>query len=231
MAELFTKITGESAGSSPYEFDTITTETGNTFTPSTDQAYAGSYSYKAGFGASTDAAYGRKNLSTVYSSVYLRTQFFITSDFNFSSAARITTIALANGSNIFTELRIRRDSGQSAPNTWVYKITQLGTEGAFTTGFSLGSWIKVAIWYKAATSGNTDGEVKIWIGDTLAIDVTHTYTGTINNARVGGECGISGGTPSAGAFHFDEIECFDAIPSGSSSLPAIINNYRQQGVM
>lgn len=232
MAELFAKITTESAGTTPYEFSSVTTETDNTFAPSTDRAYSGSYSYKSAFGGTNDAAYGRKNLSAAYSGVYLRTQFYISSDFNFSAAARMTFLALSNSSNIFAEMRIRRDSGQSAPNTWVYKISQLGTEGAFTTGFAFGSWVKVALWYKAATSGNTDGELKVWIGDSLVIDITHTYTGAINNIRVGGECGVTGGIPSAGAFYFDEIECFDAIPSSSSSsLPAITNHYGQQGAM
>ena len=217
MAELFTKITAESAGTSPYEFSSVTVETDNVFAPSTDQAAAGSYSYKAAYGGTNDQCYGRENFSES-GTVYIIAQIYIPSTFQIPAGYNYT-LTLLDGNSFITYFRIRRESGQDVPNTF-YVSTRGGTSGNIS-GFATDEWLTVKMWYKAATTGNTDGESKIWIGDTEQYSSSHNTTYLADNVRFG-EWASTNVPDSGSAIYYDEIEGYDAIPSTGSIVPIIL---------
>jgi hypothetical protein len=212
MANLFTKITAESAGSTPYEFSSVTVETDNVFAPSTEQAAVGSYSYKAAYGGTNDVCFGRKNFSES-NTAYIIARIYIPSTFQIPVGTTNYTLTLCDGNTYLFNFRIRRETGQDAPNTLYASVR--GTASSNISGFATDSWITMKMWYKAATTGNTDGEAKIWIGDTEQYSSSHNTTLLPDNIKVG-EWYSTNVPESGSAIYYDEIEGMDAIPSGGT---------------
>lgn len=214
MADLFTKITGESAGSSPYEFNTVTADSGNSFAPSTDYAQAGSYSYKAALAGTNLSAYGIKTFSTASASAYVKAYIYISSAWNYSTSGRYTSVlVLRTSSYAVLSLCVLRPAGQAAPTRWqVYDRANTTTT---TTGFSLGAWHKVEMYWQRGTSGN--GIARVWIDDNLIHEYT-TLTTVAQDAaslRIGS---VDDYAPTvACAVYVDEIEGMDAMPSSGST--------------
>lgn len=223
MADLFTKITAESAGSSPYEFSSVTVETDNVFAPSTEQAYAGSYSYKAAYGGTNDQCYGRKDFSES-NTAYIIARIYIPSTFQIPVGTNYT-LTLCDGNTYLFHFWIIRETGHDAPNT-LYANARGGSYGNIS-GFATDSWITMKMWFKTATTGNKDGEAKIWIGDTEQYSSSHNTTFLPDNIKVGGWA--SANVPESGsAIYYDEIEGYDAIPSGGTSIvPLIMQSMNQ----
>lgn len=224
MAELFPKITAESAEATPFEFSSITIETDNSFEPSTDQAHSGSYSYKAYYGGTNDVCNGRRNF-TESTTVYIVAYLYIPASYNFPVGSS-HAISMLDGNSILVELRLRRVTGQDYPTTF-YESVRSGTSGNIS-GFATAQWLKIALWYKSATTGNTDGESQIWVNDTSVFSAAHSTTFLPDNVRFS-ETGFSGtSVPVTGsAIYFDDIEGNTGIPSNGSKVPIIMQYMNQ----
>lgn len=221
MANLFTTITGESAGSSPYEFDSITVEAGNTFAPSTEQAYAGSYSYKAEFGGTSGS-----NLIDAYKSytatslAYVICRFRINDAMTMASASTLVPASLTGGNSPRLYLRLScSTSGVVTLNRVYYTNDNSDVNYANLDGSTLSkdSWHTLILYYKTATaSGANNGEYSVTLDGTVLSSSTSLDNDTKTCSRF--YCGNSGpGVPSSGsAIYFDNIEGYDAIPSGVS---------------
>jgi hypothetical protein len=214
MAELFAKITAESAGSSPYEFNAVTVEADNTFAPSTDQAYAGSYSYKAAFGGTNNLASAYKGF-TATGAAYLKLYMYVHPNTTFPYTGTVYLFNMGNDNTgycyvrlvngVFDRLYHWDDSGSA--------YTAISNGPTLTEG----EWHCIELYYKAATSDGANDGIS-WFkfdgtsyGNKTDLD---NDTRTINRINVGQ---IGGDVPASGsAIYFDEIEGYDAIPTGST---------------
>ena len=222
MADLFTKITAESAGSSPYEFNSVTVGTDNTLAPSNDRGYAGSYSYKYTSGGSASDCYGMKTFSD-QDEVYIRGRLYIVSGFNLASTTRYSTaLRIDDGSTVLVHLAIRRASADT-PDRWMVGGQGLTTTYA-TTNFSFSAWHKLEIYWKAGTG--SDGIVRVWVDDSLIFEATGLALSSYACDRL--KVGMTGHTPVSGSIYYlDEIEGMDAIPSSGSVVPRIMQAMNQ----
>jgi hypothetical protein len=221
MADLFTTITAESPGASPYEFDSVTVESGNSFEPSTDVAHGGSYSYKCGFGASNDGAYAFKEFNSGSSSVYISFYIYLASGLNWPYGDNNGYIAYlfesAHGT-VAIGLRVYDSNSDGVPDQWRVMGQDLSQTDS-STNFSLGAWHHIEMWYEA---GSGDGVVRVWVDDDLIFEdtsVTNTYT--YEYLRIG----ISGGIFGSGdAVYYDDISGADEMPSGGTSHQVTIQD-------
>jgi len=219
MADLFTKITSESAGASPYEFTAVTVEAGTTFAPSTDDKYAGSYSYKAAFDGSDNSAYGSKSFTenkSCYFKFYFKfnTGFAIPGDIAIFLGRDSTTNIIyfyINSSLSLYRLQHRIDSGAAY------------TDPASPPTITLNEWHCIELYYKSASAaGANDGEAWIKYDGTTIASATELDNDTIacDNFRVGNTLTT---VPGAGSImFFDDIEGLDAVPGGGAVAGAVL---------
>lgn len=208
MAELFTKITAESAGSSPYEYNSVTISSGNAFAPSTDQAEAGSYSYKSSFGGADSAAYGTEIFGD-QDEVYISFWFWRDSAFNMQAQYRYSFLfMLLDGGTELVNIAFRRQSGAvidcyqigGQDLTWTYPTSELHT----------GQWQHLEVYYRIGSSG--DGICRVWIDDTLMFEDTGVQNASYMPDRI--KVGGDGHAPVDGSIcYYDQIEGMDAMPS------------------
>jgi hypothetical protein len=214
MADLFTKITAEGPpASSPYEFSSITVETDNTFAPSTDQAHAGSYSYKAYFGGTSGSnqCYGSK---TFTESMTARVKWW----FRFNSTLNVSNIipaSLLDNGTVLIYPRMSYSSGYAIDR--IYYTTDAGTSYAgVSVSLAADTWHSIEFFYKTASSdGANDGEYWVKVNDT----VVASATGMDNDTRIADrtQAGNTGaGVPATGSIiYIDDGEGKDAVPVGT----------------
>jgi hypothetical protein len=233
MANLFTTITAESAGTSPYEFDSITVEADNTFAPSTEQAYAGSYSYKAGFGGTSGSnSIDTYKTYTATSLAYVICRFRINDAMTMASASTLVPASLRGGTAARLYLRLSCSTGGVVILNRVYYSTDSGDANYVDldgSTVSKDTWHTLILYYKTATAaGANNGEYSVKLDGTVLSSSTSLDNDTKTCSRF--TCGNSGaGVPSSGsAIYFDNIEGYDAIPSGGASIvPLIMQSMNQ----
>lgn len=212
MAELFTKITAESAGASPYEFYSVTLDPGNTIVASTGIVYAGNYSYMMSFNgeAGSNFCFAEKRF-TAETEVYLKTYFYMNDTVNVN-----TTIAgiYNTGSEIICYPSISDGSG-AATFSRLYHTIDSGITYTSIVGsptITRNTWHLLEIYYKAATGvGLNDGEAWIKFNGDELVHTTGLDNDTItaNRIQIGN---MSSNVPQVGSvLYFDEIEAHDEV--------------------
>lgn len=213
MAALFTKITAEDAGSTPFEFSSVDLEADNTFAPSDEQAQAGTHSYKAGFGGTNNGITVTETFGD-QASVYIKFYFWLNSTLNNS----IQIMGINDGAQVIAYMAM----GYAAPNVGPTRFYHYNDAGAAYTAISgvvlaREQWNKLEIYYKHATApGANDGEAWLKLND----DILASVTGQDSDTRIPDRLQIGAlgsNTPQNGsAIYFDEIEGYDAVPSPPS---------------
>ena len=220
MASLWTKKTAESAGSSPYEYDSLTIGSGNTIAPSTDQAAAGSYSYKVTLGGTSRDARMTENFSTV-TEFYRKFRVYIDSiSFAAYESGYICTLTTGDYGTLLLGLKVGR-AGGTAVDRW-YTVGQGLANQDSTTNFSFDAWHTVEVYWK---QGSGSAIHRVTIDGTVIREQT---TGTSANSATQSAIGhIGGDNPTGGTLYFDEDEAYDAIPSSGSVVPRIMQAMNQ----
>lgn len=213
MAEIIALMTAEEGGSTPWSWSSITEEAGNTFAPSTDQAYAGSNSYEAALGGSNDAAYGTRTF-TAATTVWGKFYIYIPSTFAFADTSNRYGYfyRLQAGANYLIAIAFRGLTS-ATPNQW--QIEDRTNLNRFTTNFSTDAWHLVKFqWVKGATA---DAIVRVWIDGTLV----HEYTNLTHNYNAdriyGGMYQATGAAPLTGSSDYiDNLGLWDSDPDAST---------------
>lgn len=214
MAELFSKITAESGGSTPWEWYSVTTEADNSVSIDTTTPLSGSGSYRCDFGGTNEACYFEERW-TAADEIYIKYKFYLDSGFNIGAygESRIMFLMSTDYAGVFT---LRLWSGANgAPYQWrIYgdNITTVST----TTNFSLGETHEIELYWKYGT-GDADGEYWIKIDDDeIASQSEVSFTqNSVSRLRVGL---VAQNKPESGDYILiDDVEGYDAIPSGGAT--------------
>lgn len=220
MANIWTKKTAESAGSSPYEFDSVTIGSGNSFAPSTSQHNSGSYSYLASLAGTNRDARGTENFTAV---TEFYAKFYVYIDalaYNAYESGYLCTLTTGDYGTLLLGLKAGRTGG-SAVDRW-YTVGQGLTSADTTTNFSFDAWHKVELYWK---QGSGSAVHRVTIDDTVIREqTTGTSTASAAQFNVGH---IGGDNPTGGTIYYDEIEGCDAIPSSGSVVPRIMQAMNQ----
>lgn len=210
MAALWTKFTAESAGASPYEFGSVVAAGSNTFTPSTSQHQAGSYSYCA-HGANGDA-YGEMTY-TGQDEVYTRFYLYIPSTARSGSTwSYIMAAMLTDGDGaMLIDLQIETD-GSSAPLRWACVTAGWGSS---STNFSTNAWHKIEFYWKYAAGANTQYYIKV---DDSTIFSSNTITAAASTSTAMRFGCVNYADYLVGDLYYDEGEGHDAVPSAGGDL-------------
>jgi hypothetical protein len=221
MASLFTTITAESPGTTPFEFSSVSVESGNTFAPSSTQAHGGSQSYEAAFGGSNDGAFAWREFTSASNEVYISFWIYISSDFSFQYGDSYGYICIimesAHGANPITIQLYSTTAG--APDRWRVTGVDL-TQTDSATNFSLGAWHNIEMYYLAGASEN--GIARVWVDDDLIFEDTAVTSDYLPDyVRIG----YSVGAVAAGSeIYFDDISGEDEIPAGGTAHQATIQD-------
>lgn len=220
MADLFSKITGESAGSTPFEFTSVTEDSGNTFAPSTDWAAAGSYSYEADFSGSGRNSYGWKAFTSANrTEIYLKFSLLIGSTFSMDAWSSVGIFSIAEDWFSQCVILMLYSNGSSTPAGFELRGNGI-TATDWTAGFATNTEMEIEIYWKYGTGATTECWVKI--------DGTERYNSTTITSAITSNDGIFVGGAlvynigMGGSIYYDEIEGYDAIPSGSTQSPVPI---------
>ena len=215
MATLFTKITAEGAGASPYEFVAVNLAGSNTFAPSTTQAESGSYSYETAYSGTSAIANAYESF-TAAGEIYVKFQMYLSADFAMVGAWGCQNLVKINDGQYHPLLRLAICSGGSTtPYRWYITGTNI-TDAYSTSEVTLGAWQEVEMYWKYDAGGNGEYYVKI-DGTTLASDdgLAFTYT-TGDRIYIGGSDEYSRAA-SGSEVYYDEIEGYDEIPSSGTA--------------
>ena len=212
---------------------TITEEGSNDLTISSDSALHGSLGYELEFSGNTveNLLYFYKSF-TAGADIYARCYFYIPSNFDMSNSQLTilglnSTVSLARP--IFSIL-----TGVIYLSRFYYYLNSGETYSAISsTPISRDEAHYLEIRFK---SGNGDGVATVWLDGTEKSSITELTNDNYQSdiVRAGN---YGGAVPTAGSkIYIDDIKIDSSYigayaESGGSSLPAIINNYRQQGVM
>ncbi len=214
MADLFTIITAETPGASPYEFSAVIVEADNTFAPSSAQAHSGSQSYEVAFGGSNDGAFAWREFSAASNEVYISFWIYISSDFTFQYGDSYGFIAMLMESNTGQNPLVLQlySTTNGAPDRW--RVTGVDvTQTDSATNFSLGAWHHIEIRWLAGAAENGIGCV--WVDDDLIFeDTALTADYSVDYVRIG----YSGGAVAAGSeIYYDDISGADEMPTGGGT--------------
>lgn len=215
MATLFTKITAESAGASPYEFAAVNVAGSNTFAPSTTQAESGSYSYETAY-LGTSAIVNAYESFASAGEIYVKFQMYLSADFAMIGTWGAQNLAKINDGQWHPLLRLAICSGgTAAPYRWYITGTNI-TDAYSTSEVTTGAWQEVEMYWKYDAGGNGEYYIKI-DGTTLASDdgLAFTYT-TGDRLYIGGSDEYSRAA-SGSEVYYDEIEGYDEIPSAGTA--------------
>jgi len=217
--ELFL-INGEDAGTTPWEFDSITNEGSNVFTLDSDATHRGTNGYSVTFDGTNNDCYAVKAFDVSQDEVYVRGYVYIDSGFTLPEYQTTQLLTIRDGSTLLADIRIRRGaSGSGVPTQWQIRGQDI-TSTTSTTNFSLGAWHCIEAHWKAGTGA--DGGVELWV------DGNSAFSEMDNNLTVYSADDITIGTyweavPANGDYlYFDDIKA-STEPIGAYNVIRYVN--------
>jgi hypothetical protein len=204
-------LDGEDAGSTPWEFGSLTQEGSNIFALDAAAADHGSYGYRASFDGTNEGCYATKSY-TNQTDLYFRFYVRINSGFNCTEEGEVTLLSWYVGGSITARITIYA-SGSTTPNRFIYYVDWAGQKES-STGFAIGSWIRVEV--RLVVHASTGGML-VWVNGTQIVDAKLALTYNTsdyahNTLYVGNRTGLA--VPGSGdSIDFDDIKC-DTSPIG-----------------
>jgi len=210
MATIF-EITGEGAGESPWEFDSIQNEGSCVFALDNAVKHGGSNSYSVTYDGTNDEAYGVKAFAE-QGELFIRTYIYIPSDFDFAGQTQYNRVLyLKDGGTDIVYWGFKSGAGTSDPDRWVLSYRFNNQES--TQNFSLGEWHYVELRYYP--DGSAGGATLSVDGDVVLSDLDQAASYAPDTVWVGSA--FAQGPPGNGeVFYVDDIKAADAGPIGPS---------------
>lgn len=197
-------IDGEDAGSTPWEFDSLTEEGSNTFALDVNAKNNGSYGYRATFDGVNDDCRGVKAFSEV-NEIYARAYIYIKADLDLDATSRaLTVFALYDGATRICRVDIKAGGGSATPIMWAFDDRDHSATSEIN--FSRGAWHYIEIHWKAGTGA--DGGGQFWVdGDLLfdSLDGDHTAY-LVDEIRIGGMASTGYPDTNGDTIDFDDIK-------------------------
>jgi hypothetical protein len=215
---------------------TITEEGSNDLTISSGAALHGSLGYNFAFSGNSgeNLLYFYKSF-TAGADIYARCYFKFSSEFSFLDSEYFSVFSLYDSTGNYLCFPRFRWSGTKLTLDYFNCRTNTGAASSSAINFdiSFDTLYYIEMRYK---SGSGDGDAQLWIDGTPKASLANLANNNYQASRVWSG-NWRGGVPTAGSkIYIDDIKVDSSYigaytESGGSSLPAIINNYRQQGVM
>ena len=180
-------IDGEAAGTTPWEWTSLTEEGSNTFALDPNAKNNGVNGYKATLDGTNDLCYGEKSIAGTPSTIYIRGYFYFpSSNYPYSQAgtARYFNLcAIRSATQDLALLRITAGSSGITKTIFYYR-TDTTLNQALSGSISTGAWHYIELYYKIHASS---GEASLWIDGSLETAKTglNTSSNTITNYRAG----------------------------------------------
>lgn len=194
FAEIF-NINGENAGSTPWEFDSLSEEGSNTIALNAAAKCHGDYGYRITFDGTNDVAYGVIGFSE-QGDMYVRKYIKIPSTFDCGGAfSEIRTLGLYDGGTWVCGMGFKTEG--AGPSTWLmrYRFTSLTDN----TNFTMDTWHYIDFYFNndAAAGGCT-----MWVdGDQILTDMDQDSSAYLpDSAQIGS---IYCGNPPSADDYFD----------------------------
>ena len=215
---------------------TITEEGSNDLTISSGAALHGSLGYEFAFSGNADenVLYFTKQF-TAGADIYARCYFYIPSDFS-SDTSYLSILSIMRSDSVTNSTVYARlyttASGAIKFDRLSYLDNAGGSYISLDTNISRDTLYYMELRFK---SGSGDGLVECWLDGTKIGEVT----GLTNNNYESGYIRVGNvwkAVPTSGSkLYIDDVKInssyIGAYADSGGALPAIINNYRQQGVM
>jgi len=230
-------IDGEDAGSTPWEFDSITNDGSCTFAIDATAKNNGSYGYKASYDGTNRNCYGVVNLSDP-STIYVRGYVYIPSAFEMGGTYETCVLFyLFDGTTDIIVLSAYCH-GTTSMARWhkISEVSGVDEETDSVTNFSTDAWHYLEIKFVAGTG--SDGIVECRCdGDTLfgGADTGLSTSALAPEALYVGNYSERGQEPANGAYmYFDDIKASASDwvgayseAGGGVSVPVMQNHYRR----
>lgn len=187
-------IDGESAGSTPWEFDSISESGSNTFALSSAAANNGSYGYKLTWDGTNEGCYATKDQAfSTPNDFYLRFYIYIPSGQTIDSSGYLGLMNLVDFTTYAVYSYIKAD-GTGTPERWRFVLQGI-TSYESNTNFTMDAWHYVEVHY---VQSSTVGGIQVWVdGDSIIDDLTNDTSGAgweIDSVQFGDNAGRSIGT-------------------------------------
>ena len=201
-------IDGEDAGSTPWEFDSISEAGSMTLALDSNNPNNGTYAYRVTFDGSSEQAYGTVSFSPNVDEIYLRFYLYVPSTTTGGNWQNAYIVRMLDNSPFAALVQFYiRTGGDGAFYSWGWIIDQGGSSTS-TTNFSTDEWHYVEIhWVSDASVGGATIKVD---GDTLVADEDQdTSANDLNNIRIGIDPNGSFTGGNGHTLDFDDIKAAD----------------------
>ncbi len=172
-------IDGEGAGSTPWEFDSLVENAGNSITLDVAAKNNGTYGYKFNFGGTVSSYnnYGIKGIAE-QSEIYSRTYVYIPTGTDVGTQYNtIGIMYFVNNGSTVCYIAMYGQNGSTA-DRWYIRGPDI-TETIVNTNFSTNTWHYIEMRFKRGTSG--DGIIQVWVdGDLIFNNTSVTHTGGLD---------------------------------------------------
>ena len=187
-------IDGEDAGSTPWEFDSLSEEGGNTIALDAAAKNNGDNGYKITFDGSGDFAYGIKG-HVAQTELYVRLYIYIPSSLQFNSSFDVQSVLEMRDSVSVCKMGFRSGATQD-PAQW--SMSWRFTDTFSSTNFSMDTWHYIELRFLKDNVG-TSGGAQMWVdGDLIATDLDQAADYDPDEMRIGAHFGST--NPDAGSF-------------------------------
>ena len=209
-------IDGESAGSTPWEFDSLSEEGSNTVALAAAAKNNGDYGYKITFDGTNDYAYGIKTF-VEQTELYVRLYVYFPAGLDLGGAyANHFILRLFDGGTYIAGLGVRSTlSTPSTPNQWYFDYR---FAAGYAAGLTTNTWHYIEIRFlQHGSAGGAEG----WInGDAIFSDVNQAEAAAVDTIHVGAPGG--GSIPGAADYlYIDDIKA-DTSYIGAYSVGGIV---------
>lgn len=193
-------IDGEDAGSTPWEFDSLTEDDSCTIALDSDAKHEGTYGYKILFDGVGDTAQGEYAFAE-QTEMYVRFYIYIPSTFNLENTWDLEgTFHLLDGVSTLAQFGLS-SMGATTPVrwAWAYEFSWSYDD----TNFATDTWHYVEIRF---LNDGASGGIEVWVdGDKIGTDLDQdTSADKPDNMQIGGLAGSI--SPNGDFFYIDDIK-------------------------
>lgn len=168
-------LDGEDAGSTPWEFDSVTNEGSNVFSLQAGAKNNGTYGYSIVFDGINNDCYALKAFASAKNEVYVRAYVYIDSTLVIPAWGVLGLFSIRDGTTILCKAWVRNNTGSAAvPNTWRVGGQDLTTVLS-ATNYSTDTWHYIELHWKKGSGA--DGGAQVWVdGDSILNEFDNNLT-------------------------------------------------------